>query len=131
MPRGCAPGERRGGRKPGVPNRATANIKALAQPYGAPAIAELAKLAGLTKAPGAMLEATRVAALRELLDRGFGKATQHIGGDVDAGPIHYTFSWASATPEAAPAIEGQPETAGDDDTHSAAAPLTLVWQNES
>jgi hypothetical protein len=128
MPRGCAPGERRGGRKPGVPNRATADIKALARPYGAPAIAELAKLAGLTNAPGAVLEATRVAALRELLDRGFGKATQHIGGDAAAGPVHYSFSWASAQPEAEPIIDA---AASIDDAHAVASrPLSLVWESE-
>lgn len=92
-------GRREGaGRKPGAFNRVTADIRAIAQPYGALAVAELARLAGLTDAPGAANEATRVVALRELLDRGFGRATQLIAGDASHSPIHYTFEWAPATP---------------------------------
>jgi hypothetical protein len=118
---GCAPGERRGGRARGTPNRATADIKALAQPYGAPAVAELARLAGLTDAPGAQHEATRVAALRELLDRGFGKATQHIAGDSDTAPVVISFEWAPALPPAVAAEDGSGNSAHTD-------ALTLEWE---
>jgi hypothetical protein len=119
-------GKRQGaGRKPGALGRVTADIRALAQPYGADAVAELARLGGLTKAPGAANEATRVAALRELLDRGYGRATQQIVGDGDGSPVHYVFEWASAAPaeppSTAPVIDAeprQPET------------LELVWARD-
>jgi hypothetical protein len=70
---GSKPGERRGGRQKGVPNKATADIKALAQQYAPEAVAELARLA-----LNAESEPARVAAIKELLDRGFGKATQAV-----------------------------------------------------
>jgi hypothetical protein len=52
-----------GGRRKGEPNRATADIKALAHKHGPDAIAELARLARHGRS-----EITRVAAIRELLD---------------------------------------------------------------
>ena len=81
--RGSKPGERRGGRKVGTPNKATADIRALAQLHCADAMTELARLA--TRAES---EAARVAAIKELFDRGFGKSKQPlIGGDDDDNPI--------------------------------------------
>ena len=72
-----------GGRKPGVPNKATAEIKALARQYAPAAMQELFRLA--TKARS---DRTRLAAIKELFDRGFGKARQPlIGGDEDDAPI--------------------------------------------
>jgi hypothetical protein len=71
------------GRKPGALNKVSADIRALAEPYGAPAVAELAKLAGLTATPGAANDATRVAALRELLDRAYGRPAQYISNTSD------------------------------------------------
>jgi hypothetical protein len=47
MPRGSAPGERRGGRAKGTPNKVTLEVKALASQHGPQAIQELARLAGL------------------------------------------------------------------------------------
>jgi hypothetical protein len=70
-------GRKTGGRTKGVPNKATADIKALAQEHTAAAMTELARLA--LKAES---EPARVAAIKELFDRGFGKATQTV--DVDA-----------------------------------------------
>jgi hypothetical protein len=68
-----------------------------------------------------------VSAAVALLDRGWGRPTQHIAGDADTGPVHYTFSWEPATPEpqsqVAPVIDAPTSI---DDTHSP-APLTLVW----
>jgi hypothetical protein len=82
MPRGSQPGERRGGRKLGVPNRATRDIKALAQEFSPKAIAGLAALAGLVEGvPPAQSEQARVAAMKELLDRGHGRPPQAIVGD--------------------------------------------------
>lgn len=85
--KGSAPGERRGGRQKGTPNRVTLEIRDLARAYGPPAIAELARLAGLTKAAGSENEGTRVAAIKELIDRGYGKATQIIAGAEDLPPV--------------------------------------------
>ncbi len=61
------------GRKPGVPNKATAEVKDLARVHGAAAIKRLSEL--LT---GAESEQAQVAAAKELLDRGYGKASQPI-----------------------------------------------------
>lgn len=68
-----------GGSRKGVPNKITADIKALARVHGAAAIEELVRIA--TKADN---DTTRVAAIKELLDRGYGKSTTVIGGDPDA-----------------------------------------------
>lgn len=76
--RGSAPGERRGGRQKGVPNKITADIKALAQNYSADAMKELGRLAVYAES-----EAARVAAIKELFDRGYGKSTQLVGSDPD------------------------------------------------
>src|ERR1700678_572862 len=87
---GSKPGERRGGRKAGTPNKATADVRALAQQYTAPAIRSLAAVAGLLpEAEGkAESEAARVGALKELLDRGHGRAVQGVtlGPDAENGP---------------------------------------------
>lgn len=88
--RGPQPGTPRpanSGRRKGIPNKATIEIKALARQYGPEAVAELARIAGLTKQPGSENEATRVAAIKELIDRGYGKATQPISGDDTKPPI--------------------------------------------
>lgn len=81
MPRG---GKRPGaGRPAGRPNKITADIKALAQVHAESAIRELATI--LTTSEN---DQARIAAAKELLDRGFGKATQHaeITGK-DEGPV--------------------------------------------
>ena len=62
-----------GGRRAGTPNKATAEIKDIARVHGPAAIAELWKLA-----KGAESDAAKVAALKEILDRGYGKATQPL-----------------------------------------------------
>lgn len=78
---GARPGA---GRKPGSVNKSTADIKALAQDYGAEALETLAKLMRGTKTPAA----ARVAAAKELIDRGYGKATQAVElTGKDAGPV--------------------------------------------
>lgn len=71
---GARPGA---GRRKGTPNKATADIRALAQVHAEDAMVELARLA--TEAES---EAARVAAIKELFDRGFGKAKQSL--DIDA-----------------------------------------------
>jgi hypothetical protein len=76
--RGSKPGERRGGRAKGVPNKATADVKAMAQEYTGDAMKELARLS--IKAES---EAARVAAIKELFDRAFGKASQTLNANVN------------------------------------------------
>ena len=66
-------GNKTGGRKKGVLNKSTQDIKALASEYGPEAVAELARLV-----TGAANEHTRVAACKELLDRGYGRASQVV-----------------------------------------------------
>lgn len=89
MARGAKPGERRGGRQKGTPNKATAEVKDLARRYGPDAIKEAAKLAGLINSGQgkAESEAARMAAINTILDRAYGKAAQPIDGDGDGGPI--------------------------------------------
>ena len=77
MPKSRTSGQ---GRPKGVPNKATADIKEAARLYGPAAIARLALLSGLTDQPGAESEVTQLGAMRELLDRGYGKAAQAITG---------------------------------------------------
>jgi hypothetical protein len=83
MPRGSAPGERRGGRAKGTPNKVTLEVKALASQHGPQAIQELARLAGLVEdgKGKAENEQAQIAALNGILDRGYGKPTQAIVGD--------------------------------------------------
>lgn len=80
--RGAAPGERRGGRQAGTPNKATAEVKTLARAYGADIIDLLWLLARTAENEGA-----QIAACKELLERGYGKTTMLIGGDPDAAAI--------------------------------------------
>lgn len=70
---------RTGGRQKGTPNKATAEIKALAQVHGPDAIATLVKIMQGAKQPSA----SRVAAAKELLDRAYGKSVQPIEGSGD------------------------------------------------
>lgn len=69
MPRGAAPGERRGGRHAGVPNKATREVKKLAQKHGPAVIGEFARILSNSESDQA-----RVAAGKEILDRAYGKA---------------------------------------------------------
>lgn len=94
MAGGSKPGERRGGRQKGVPNKATAEIKALAQEYGPDAIKTLVSIMSASKQP----PAARVAAAKELLDRAYGKSAQPIeGGDPDK-PINMALRIAFRRP---------------------------------
>lgn len=82
MARGFAANPRAGpGRPKGRLNKSTADVKALAQQYGSDAIDTLAALM-----VGAEQESARIAAAKELLDRGYGKATQIVAGD-EAAPL--------------------------------------------
>ena len=76
-----ATGKKTGGRKAGTPNKATADIKALARKSAGVAIKELERLATKAKTEG-----TRVAAIKELLDRGYGRAPQAMEHTGKNGP---------------------------------------------
>lgn len=68
-------GKREGaGRPKGSRNKVTADIKAIAQSFGEEAIKGLIEISRDTEAP----HAARVAAFREVLDRGYGKAKQEM-----------------------------------------------------
>lgn len=69
-----------GGRKRGTPNKATADVKALAQEYGEEAVTTLAELMRSSASDKA-----RASAAIELLNRGYGKPAQAIigGGEND------------------------------------------------
>lgn len=80
--RGSKPGERRGGREKGVPNKATRTLKEMAREYTAEALAVLVEVA-----TGGESEAAKVAAANSLLDRGYGKPSQVLNGDEDGGAV--------------------------------------------
>ncbi len=86
--KGSKPGERRGGRKKGTPNKATADVKAAAQQYTAEAVETLAHLMRTAES-----EQARVAAIREILDRGHGKAAQAIANADENTPFKLEVSW--------------------------------------
>lgn len=79
--RGSKPGERRGGRVKGTPNKATATLKDIAREYTQEAVEAL--VAVLRDETGA----AKVSAAKELLDRGYGKASTVLTGDEDGNPI--------------------------------------------
>lgn len=76
----AAGGKRAGaGRPAGSRNKVTADIKEIAQSFGEEAIKSLVEIVRDGEAP----HAARVSAVKELLDRGYGKAKQaleHSGG---------------------------------------------------
>jgi hypothetical protein len=63
---------------PGGRPKVLSEVRELARAHGAGAVAELGRLALKAKS-----EAVRVAACRELLDRGYGKPEQHASVDLD------------------------------------------------
>ena len=64
-----AKGTKTGGRKAGVPNKATSEIRALAREHGPDALKELARLAN-----EAQSEQARISACNALIDRGYGRS---------------------------------------------------------
>ncbi len=76
-------GKREGaGRKPGSRNKATADVKAAAQRYTAEALNTLAAIMRAGEN-----EAARIAASKELLDRGYGKPHQTHETTIRKEPI--------------------------------------------
>ena len=95
MPRGSQPGERRGGRTKGVPNKANQDIRAAAQQYTIEALETLVSVALKGES-----EAARVSAAVHILDRAHGKPAQAVqvaGGD---NPIEMVMRWAQTASEA-------------------------------
>ena len=82
------------GRPKGVPNKATADIKALARIHAPSVIERLAHLA-----LNADSETAQIAAGKELLDRGFGKAAQPQTGSDGEGPVVTEVLYRWAQPE--------------------------------
>lgn len=72
-----AAGRKTGGRVAGTLNKATADVKAAAQQYTSEAVEALATIMRDSDS-----DAAKVAAIKEILDRGHGKARQSV--DVDA-----------------------------------------------
>lgn len=78
----------RGGKRPGAGrpkgrlNKVTADIKEIAQSFGAEAAEMLIEIARDRKSP----PAARVAAVKEILDRAYGKAKQHT--ELSGGVIY-------------------------------------------
>lgn len=79
-------GRKTGGRKAGTPNHATQEIRALAGLYAGEVVERL-----VTLMRSAENETTRLAAIRELLDRGFGRPALHadIKSEVQTTPRSY------------------------------------------
>jgi hypothetical protein len=76
-PKGIGLSNRKGrGRPKGAKNKISFDIRIACQKHGEMAIKELSRLARESSN-----EATRVAAIKELLDRGYGKAPQTIGDE--------------------------------------------------
>jgi len=74
-----------GGRQKGTPNKATAALRDIARQYTEEAVEALV---GILR--DGETDAAKVAAAKEILDRGYGKATTVIAGDEDGGPVKIT-----------------------------------------
>jgi hypothetical protein len=68
----------------------------------------------------------RVSAAVALLDRGWGKPAQHIGGDTEGPPLHIEFTWA----DAAPALSA-PEPAATDEVDDTKGSISVVFGDTS
>lgn len=79
------------GRPKGALNKSTKDIKALAQKHTPAALRTLVGVMAKSES-----DAARVAAARELLDRGHGKAPQPQTGEGGTGPVLYKLAWGDA-----------------------------------
>lgn len=86
-------GKRNGaGRKKGATNKATAELKEIARQHTPEMLAELVRIATTGES-----EQARVAAIEEVLDRGYGKPAQSVMGDNDGPPIQTILEVTCAT----------------------------------
>jgi hypothetical protein len=76
-----------GGRRKGTPNKATADVKAMAGVYTGEAVAMLVAIMRRKTAS----DAVRLAAARELFDRGCGRPGQALTGEIGTGPVSFTL----------------------------------------
>lgn len=82
-------GKREGaGRKPGALSAAKKSLRDLARVHVPTVLKELARLA--TKAES---EQARVSAIKEILDRSYGKAPQPMTGEEGEGPVELVVTW--------------------------------------
>lgn len=94
--RGSAPGERRGGRKPGTPNKATASIRDIAREYTGDAVKALVDVLNDVQQPAS----ARVSAASAILDRGFGRPTQSMElTGAEGGPVEQLIDLKGAPTE--------------------------------
>ncbi len=86
---GSKPGERRGGRQKGTPNRATAELKLAFQKHGDELVEALL---ALTRSDD---EHVRLKALQVCLDRGYGRPAQavQVGADPDSVPVVFSMNF--------------------------------------
>lgn len=98
-----AAGKKTGGRQKGTPNKVTADIKALVEPYSAKAIAKLAWLMG-----NGDTHQVQLAAAREIMDRAYGKPAQTV---AVSGELDHTHSH-QLSPELAELVDDAVEKAG-------------------
>ena len=76
-----------GGRQKGYVHPERESVRHLARQYGPAVIKRLAEMAGVVDGfPPAQSEVSQVAAMRELLDRGFGRAVQPLSS-ADGEPL--------------------------------------------
>ncbi len=80
-----------GGRPKGSLNKATKEIRTIARPYAPSAVKELARIMAKSDSDQA-----RVAAIKELLDRGYGKSPATMAGEDGEGPAELVIKWLSA-----------------------------------
>ncbi len=77
-----ATGVKTGGRQKGTPNKATAEVRALAQEYGPDALKELHRLSN-----EAQSETARVSACNAILERAYGRSPASVPIEIDLPPI--------------------------------------------
>jgi len=87
---GARPGA---GRKHGSKTKTNAELRELCRKYAPEAITALAQIAFGSEIDGVIFaaatdEKARIAAIKELLDRGYGKAVQPVDGDGEGGAIN-------------------------------------------
>lgn len=77
---------------PGGRPKETGEVRDLARQHTPAALAALRDIMSDQKAP----PSARVAASEALLNRAWGRPTQMIAGDEDAGPVEMIVSWAKS-----------------------------------
>ncbi len=84
---GSKPGERRGGRQKGTPNKVGGEIREVAKAMTPKATKRLEKLLESDN------ETVAMAAIKEVYDRAYGKSAQPHTGEGGEGPVAHTFGW--------------------------------------